>query len=195
MSIVQVIEVFALVTGVAYAVLEILQRPLMWILGIATGAACAWSFATQNLYASMGLNIYYVAVSFLGLYRWHRDAVEAPEAKIHLRKLPSGVIVRSAVAMVICTAGLSLLLRFLGDSMTVLDAAVAVMSAIATLWLTKCYLEQWMLWIVVDVMSAVLCLLSGMYAMAVLYLFYVASAVYGLFHWKKLGEYINETDN
>ena len=190
MSIIQSIEIFAAVTGVAYVVLEILQHRSMWYVGIATGAACAFSFAVQGLYASMGLNVYYVAMSFIGLYRWRADAAEAPQAKIHLRKLPLGVALWSAAAMVLLTAALSFLLRWMGDSMTVPDAAVAVLSAIATFWLTRCYLEQWGLWIVADLMSTALCIFSGMYWMAALYFVYAASAVYGLYHWKKEGEYI-----
>ena len=88
-------------------------------------------------------------------------------------------------------AGMIALLRALGDSSTVLDAVVAVMSAIGTWWLAKSYPQQWLIWIAADILSTVLCLTSGMYWMAVLYLAYTLSAIYGYWHGTKNGRYIN----
>ncbi|MBR5954940.1 MAG: nicotinamide mononucleotide transporter [Bacteroidales bacterium] len=196
MDIIQIIEIFAFVTGIVYIVLEIGQKNSMWAVGILTGVACSYSFAVQHLWASMGLNIYYVAMSIWGLYQWRRDSMtlksDNPEgATIHLAKPGKAVLLWSAVLMVIGTAGMIALLRALGDSSTVLDAVVAVMSAIGTWWLAKSYPKQWLIWIAADILSTVLCLTSGMYWMAVLYLAYTLSAIYGYWHWTKNGRYIN----
>ncbi|MBO4760261.1 MAG: nicotinamide mononucleotide transporter [Bacteroidales bacterium] len=196
MDIIQIIEIFAFVTGIIYIILEIGQKNSMWAVGILTGVACSYSFAVQQLWASMGLNVYYVAMSVWGLYQWRRDSMtlksDNPEgATIHLAKPGKAVLLWSAVLMVIGTAGMIALLRALGDSSTVLDAVVAVMSAIGTWWLAKSYPQQWLIWIVADILSTVLCLVSGMYWMAILYLAYTLSAIYGYWHWTKNGRYIN----
>lgn len=196
MDIIQIIEIFAFVTGIIYIVLEIGQKNSMWAVGILTGVACSYSFAVQHLWASMGLNIYYVAMSIWGLYQWRQagEALSAEDpdgATIHLAKPGKAVLLWSAVLMVIGTAGMIVLLRALGDSSTVLDAVVAVMSAIGTWWLAKSYPQQWLIWIAADILSTVLCLTSGMYWMAVLYLAYTLSAIYGYWHWTKNGRYIN----
>ena len=73
MDIVKVIEIFALVTGVPYIVLEVLQKNSMWYFGIATGLACAYSFAVQHLWSNMALNIYYVGMSVWFLYQWRKE--------------------------------------------------------------------------------------------------------------------------
>ena len=72
MDIIGIIEVFALVTGVPYIVLEVLQKNGMWYFGIATGLACAYSFAIQHVWSNMSLNIYYVVMSVWGLYQWRK---------------------------------------------------------------------------------------------------------------------------
>ena len=64
------------------------------------------------------------------------------------------------------------------------------MSIIATVWLVKSYLQQWLVWIVADLLSTALCLTQGMYWMAALYAFYTLSAVYGYIHWKRRGVYV-----
>ena len=196
-TLIKAIEVFALVTGLAYIVLEILQKDAMWWVGIATGAACAFSFAVQRLYASMGLNIYYVAVSVWGIVQWRRDrkALQAEgggEDALHLRKPSRRTLWLSGGVLVAGTLLLSLLLQRLGDSASALDAGVTVLSAIATWWLAKSYPEQWLLWIVADLLSTVLCVRAGMYWMAVLYFAYAVSAAYGWLYWKKKGKYIEQ---
>jgi nicotinamide mononucleotide transporter len=189
-SVIQAIEIFAALTGVLYVVLEILQKNSMWVVGILTGAACAFSFAVQNVWASMGLNIYYVAVSVIGLYKWRKDSEQVSQGEIHLRKLPGNVMLWSAVIFVIGSLTLTAVLRATGDAAPLLDASATTLSVIATWWLAQSYLRQWILWIVADVMSTALCLQTGQYWMAGLYLIYAASAVYGYYHWKKKGQFV-----
>lgn len=190
-TLIQGIEIFALVTGVVYVVLEVLQKNAMWVLGILTGAACAFSFGLQHVWASMGLNLYYVVVSVLGFIRWRRDSEQVAEGAIHLNVLPKRVALVSGGIFVVGGLGLIQLLRVTGDAAPVLDGSATVLSIIGTWWLAQSYLQQWMLWIVADVLSAVLCLTTGQYWMALLYAVYIASAVYGYFHWKRHGKYVN----
>ena len=67
-------EIFTLVTGVIYVVLEIRQKNFMWIVGMANALAAMYMFFSKDLYASFGLNTYYFAIAFWGLYQWRRDA-------------------------------------------------------------------------------------------------------------------------
>ena len=198
MDILQAIEIFAFVTGILYIVLEIGQKNAMWIIGILTGVACAWSFGVQTLWASMGLNLYYVGMSVWGLWQWRRDSRLLSErsakedgAAIHLRRPGRRVLAASAVLAVVGSAGLIALLHLLGDKESAMDAVVAVLSAVATWWLAKSYPQQWLVWIFADLLSAVLCLTVGMYWMALLYGAYTASAVYGWFYWTRRGIYID----
>jgi len=190
-------EIFCLVTGIAYVLLEIGQKNAMWIVGIITGAACAAVFGWEKLYASMGLNIYYVGVSFYGLWQWRRDAgaVSAGDGSggaIHLRRPSTPLVLWSLLALLGGTALLWWVLRATGDSQSLLDAGVTVLSAIATWWLSRSIPQQWLLWIVADVLTAWMCARQGMPWMTVLYAVYAASAVYGWFHWMRKGEYVTE---
>ena len=58
-------EIFTLVTGVIYIILEIRQKNLMWVVGILTSLAAMWVFFRQGLYASFGLNTYYLVTSVI----------------------------------------------------------------------------------------------------------------------------------
>ncbi len=188
-------QVFTLVTGVIYIVLEIRQKNFMWVVGIATSLAAMWVFFRQGLYASFGLNTYYLITSFIGLWHWSRDRkrlsdVQQADDVIHLNRLNVRVAALSAILAIVGIFALAHLMELVENPMSYLDATVTVLSAIATWWLVKCYLQQWWLWIAADFLSTVLCASQGMWWMTALYAAYTLSAVYGYIHWKRKGQYV-----
>ena len=55
-------------------ILEIRHHRFMWVVGVLTSAAAMWVFFRQGLYASFGLNNYYLITAFIGLWHWTRDS-------------------------------------------------------------------------------------------------------------------------
>ena len=198
-------QIFTLVTGVLYIIYEIRQKNFMWVVGIATSLAAMWVFFRQGLYASFGLNTYYFVTAFIGLWHWRRDKkalkenIDVKEDTIVLNRLSLKTVLASAVIVVIGSVLLSEGMSYLHEQgllaenpMSMLDSATTVLSAVATWWLVKSYREQWLLWIVADSMSVVLCATQQMWWMAALYLAYVAAAIYGLRYWKRVGMYLSD---
>lgn len=192
-------EIFTLVTGVIYIILEIRQKNLMWLVGVLTSVAAMWVFFRQGLYASFALNTYYLVTSFIGLWQWSRDKKKLVSEgdRIHLNRLTAKTVAVSAVVMVLGTFGLVELMQWLNSAgilqenpMSYLDSAATILSAIATWWLVRSYIQQWWLWIVADLMSTLLCASQGMWWMTALYAAYTLSAVYGWAHWHRNGKYI-----
>ena len=200
-------QIFTLVTGVLYIIFEIRQKNVMWVVGIATSLAAMWVFFRQGLYASFGLNTYYFITAFIGLWQWRHDK-NSLSADVHdsnegdlivLNRLSWKTILVSVLVSVVGIIALSYGMTLLNEvgilnenPMSILDSAVTVLSAVATWWLVRSYIEQWWLWIVADMMSTILCATQGMWWMSALYLVYVLAAVYGLAYWKKHGRYIAE---
>lgn len=198
-------QIFTLITGVVYIVLEIRQKNFMWVVGIATSLAAMWVFFRQGLYASFGLNTYYFITAFIGLWQWRRARNSLSSSQegrpcddaIVLNRLTLRTVLASALAsaagIFVLAYGMSAMHEagILGENpMSLLDSSVAVLSAVATWWLVKAYREQWLLWIVADTLSVCLCVMQQMWWMAALYLAYVAAAAYGLYYWKKKGIYV-----
>lgn len=189
-EVIQAIEIFALVTGIIYVVLEILQKNTMWVVGILTGAACAFEFAVTHVWASMALNLYYVVMSVVGLIQWEKASGQVAEGEIHLQKVPLKTGILSVVVFTAGSAVMTSILMATGDPAPFLDAVAVMLSVVGTWWLAQSYLQQWFLWIVADILTTTLCLTTGQYWMAALYLIYIGSAVYGYFHWKSKGKYL-----
>jgi nicotinamide mononucleotide transporter len=190
-------EIFTLVTGVIYIILEIRQKNLMWVVGILTSIAAMWVFFRQGLYASFGLNTYYLVTSVVGLWQWRsdidrisQDGAVHDDGTVRLKHLSLKTVAISAVAVVAGTLALALVMEHLENPMSYLDSAVAVLSAVATWWLVRCYIQQWWLWIAADTVSTILCASQGLWWMAALYAAYAVSAIIGYIHWKKHGRYI-----
>ena len=195
-----ILEIFTLITGVVYVILEIRQKNAMWVLGIITSLASMLVFYSQGLYASFGLNAYYLITAFIGLWQWRKDKGTIEGAsKIHLNRLSWKVAAISAIVFaagtIVLAAGMDYMSRlgFKENPMSLLDASVAVLSAVATWWLVKSYLQQWWLWIAANTLSLILCAAQGMWWMALLYILYVVAAVIGLRHWTKHGEYVHSS--
>ena len=191
-------QIFTLVTGVIYIVLEIRQKNFMWVVGVATSIAAMWVFFRQGLYASFGLNTYYLITSFVGLWQWRKDrkrlvgnqSSEQADDVIHLNRLTPLTLIASAVIAVAGTLALAWLMELVENPMSYLDAAVTVLSAVATWWLVKSYIQQWWLWVAADLLSTILCASQGMWWMTALYAAYTLSAIIGYNHWKKKGQYV-----
>lgn len=202
------LQIFTLITGILYIVFEIRQKNFMWVVGIATSSAAMWVFYRQGLYASFGLNTYYFITAFIGLWRWRLDKKTIASGRedsasvddvIVLNRLSWKTVAVSTVACICGTVLLSSGMTFMYEAgflkenpLSLLDAAVTVLSAVATWWLVRSYLEQWWLWIIADIMSTVLCAMQGMWWMTVLYLAYVVAAGYGFYYWRKRGIYLSE---
>ena len=188
-------EIFTLVTGIIYIILEIRHHNFMWVVGVVTSAAAMWVFFQQGLYASFGLNTYYLITSFIGLWQWSRDRRRFQESDggqaenvIVLNHLTLKTVLISVVIAVAGIFALAELMELVENPMSYLDSTVTVLSVVATWWLVKSYIQQWWLWIVADTLSTVLCLSQGMWWMAVLYAAYTLSAFIGLQYWKKHGK-------
>ena len=170
----------------------------MWVVGVATSVAAMWVFFRQGLYASFGLNTYYLITSFVGLWQWRKDrkrlvgnqSSEQADDVIHLNRLTPLTLIASAVIAVAGTLALAWLMELVENPMSYLDAAVTVLSAVATWWLVKSYIQQWWLWVAADLLSTILCASQGMWWMTALYAAYTLSAIIGYNHWKKKGQYV-----
>ena len=105
-------EVFTLITGIIYIILEIRQKNFMWVVGIFTSLAAMWVFFRQGLYASFGLNTYYLITSVIGLWQWRKNrAGLGQEAEgddtVMLKRLNLKVILLSAAVAVAGTFALA----------------------------------------------------------------------------------------
>jgi nicotinamide mononucleotide transporter len=189
------IELFGAITGIVYVILEIRQVTWLWPVGIITSAVYVWVFFTGKLYADMSLQVYYVVISFLGWYWWVRGrrgegAQEDVNKKITKALKVTGIKLKLAIKLTIILvffyAGIYLALSRLTDSpVPAWDAFITSLSIIGTWMLARKIYEHWYLWIMVNSVSVILCLMRGLYPTVGLYAVYLVMSFIGLYQWKK----------
>lgn len=188
------IEVFGAITGIIYVFLEIRQTIWLWPVGIITSAVYIWVFFTSKFYADMSLQGYYLVISCLGWYWWARRINgrqgdgEKRTLQVTRLKLRTGVVL--GIVFVLLYAIMWLVLsRFTDSPVPGWDSFLTSLSIVATWMLARKIYEHWLLWIVVNSVSAVLFLTKGLYPTVILYVVYGIMSFAGLAAWKKTIRY------
>ncbi len=163
-------------------ILAAYEKPLCWIFGIVSCACIAWkSFTEYKLMADVGLQTFYVAMGFIGLWNW--IAVKSGEEKKSVMTMFWLKHVMVIVAVMIISYPVSILLiHYAGARYGYPDTALTLLSVWATILLVRKDLHNWVYWILIDVVYTGLYWRSGGYLFAFLYIIYAVISVWG---WKK----------
>ena len=189
------LEYFGVITGLIYLFLEIRQHKAMWVVGFLTSLVYVFVFFSSKIYADMGLQVYYVAISVYGFYQWTRTKKEssregnAPSSvRIIYRHLNCRLAIGVGIALVGLFGAMWYFLRNFTDSPIPMgDAFTTAVGIVATWMLARRIIEHWILWVVVNFVSVYLYYLRGLYPTMFLYLCYAVLAIVGYYNWAKKG--------
>ena len=176
-------EILGFATGAATVWLTVKESHWLWPVGIANNMFFIALFWQARLYADMGLQVVYIALSVLGWYWWLRGG-EQRTGLVVRRASPATLIVLAAALV----AGTLLMTRYLesvNDAAPFLDALTTVGSLVAQYLLTRKLIENWYVWISVDVLYIWLYFERGLLLTAVLYALFMGLCVMGLRAWRR----------
>ena len=181
------VEIGGTVFGLVYVWLSIRQNLLTWPAGIISSLLYCWVFFDAKFYAQTGLQVYYVLISIYGWWSWHAISAKGSEID-HLRV--SKTTISLWVILIVINFILALIIycitsRYTDDSIPLTDAFIASMSIIATWMLARKKIEQWLIWIFIDLTSAGLYLYRGLYPTVMLFMVYAVMAGIGYVEWRK----------
>ncbi len=187
----RLLEYFGVASGLLYLFLEIKQHRAMWIVGFLTSFAYIFVFFFAKIYADMGLNIYYVAISIYGFRKWSESGEKRKKQEaetILYRRLT----LRSLLGTVSATAVLygllyAVLHKWTDSPIPVGDAFTTAAGIVATWMLARRIIEHWIYWIIINFVSVYLYYLRDLYPTMLLYFCYALLAFAGLYMWKKKG--------
>jgi nicotinamide mononucleotide transporter len=177
------VEVLGVIFSILYLYFSIRQNILLWPMGIASAVLYMVVFYQSKFYADMGLNGYYVVISVYGWVLWKRGK-EKQESGLPVSRLGR----KNAAVLLLITAtafvGIGMVLKEYTDSpIPYWDAFTTAVSFTATWMLARKILENWILWIIVDLVSMGLYLYRGLYPTLLLFGIYTTMAVIGYYKW------------
>lgn len=192
MSIDLIIEIIGAAIGLTYLFLEYKANVWLWPVGILMSLFYVVIFFHGKFYADAAIYLYYIGANTYGLLAWTRSrrnplpTDDAPTEELLIKHTPKKIIPTLITISVILWAILYFVLKQYTDSpVPAGDAFTTALSIVAMWMLSKKYLEQWMLWIVVNIVSTILYFWKGLYPTGILFIVYVIVAILGYFRWKK----------
>ena len=182
----QILEILGTIVGLVYLYLEYKASIWLWLTGIIMPAIYIFVYYQAGLYADFGINIYYLLAAVYGWLLWafgrQKTKQVLPITHVPLPKLMGYVVLFLAAWGFIHWV----LVSFTNSNVPVLDSFTTALSIVGMLMLANKYVEQWISWIAVDVVSTGLYIYKGLYFTASLYALYALIAIFGYFKWKRL---------
>ncbi|HEX4232891.1 MAG TPA: nicotinamide riboside transporter PnuC [Caldimonas sp.] len=177
------LEVVAFVLSVAMVGCNIRVNVIGWPLAIASSLLYMLLFWNSRLYGDASLQVFFAVVAGWGWWQWLRGTDDAGHA-LRVRSLGAHGRVSTLVALAIAWPATALFLRrFTDTDVPWWDAFPTAASVVGQWLLGRKYVENWPLWIVVDVVGAALFAYKGLWLTTLLYLVFVVMAFTGWRSW------------
>lgn len=179
------LEIAGVVLNVAGVWLTARRNMWCWPVGIAGVLVYGYLFWLWQLYGDMALQVFYVALQCYGWHRW-KDADMAPTGGlVPVRGERRRLIVEITMAGVLSMVLAWFMTIWTNDVMPCLDATLTCFSLLAAYWATRRYIQNWHLWISVDVVYSALFLYRHDTLTAALYGMFTVLAFYGARQWRE----------
>ena len=179
------LEIIAVILGVINIVLIARRSIWNYPFGIVMVALYARIFLEARLYSDALLQIFFFVVQFYGWWYWRRG--KAVDGDVVVEAL-------STWARLGLAAGLAVAILLWGGMMATQtdaafpwwDGAIAMMSVAAQWLMSRRYLENWVLWILVDCLAVGLYWVKDLHLTAALYMVFLALSIWGLEEWMRV---------
>lgn len=187
----QIIYFIATFTGMLCVVLTSGKRWFQWIIGLINIAGFVLLYYRWQLYGNFLLNLaFYIPASIIGIITWlkNRDTKFTCQVKTLSKQKRILLLVISIISLLIIALPLSYFDRGANESWTLigfLDSTGTTLGVIGQVLLNLRYTEQWWIWIILDIVMAILNLIIGQYAMGIMYILWTTNAIIGLIVWLK----------
>ena len=201
------IEAIGTIAGLLCIWLASHEKIVNYLFGLINVTLFAIIFFQIQLYASLLLQLFFFAANIYGWYAWSRQTSHH-EAELHIRWLP---LPKALAWLAVCVIAIGLMTVYIDPVFAVLtqvavsvmqtlgmnvvmpelqpdafpfwDSCMMVLSIAAMVLMTRKYVENWLLWVVINVISVAIFTLQGVYAMALEYLILTFIALNGSRMW------------
>ena len=173
------------VLGLAYILLEYRASVWMWLAGFLMQALGIVLYYQKGLYADCGMEFYYLAMTMYGYWKWIHGT--ASKKALPITHFPTRLVLPWLTIIAVVWAAIYwLLVTFTNSNVPLADSFTTALSIVGIWALAHKYLEQWFIWIAVDIVTCVLYFYKEIPFKASLYALYVVIAIMGYFKWRQI---------
>lgn len=175
-------EIPAVLGALLYVLLAARKNRWCFLYGLISSAIYIFLTLRLKLYFDTFINAYYVLMSVYGWIDW---SAASKKDHIPIKKLGWKKLSLYCLSLLIP----SLLIgwwaeNYTDDALPYWDTFTTVFSLLATYWVVKRILENWLIWLIVDLICMVIYLFKGLPLTSLLFLIYTILSIYGYKEWK-----------
>lgn len=190
---IDVIGTIAAISGIICVVLSAKGNILNYVFGFVNVTIYAYISYKSHLYGDAALNaLYYIPMQFIGWFSWKNKSQQEDSTKVQGRKMTTRQRIMWSLISLVSVIAVGFILKLLKDPMPFKDSATTMLSILAMLLMVQAYMEQWVLWILVNAISVAIWIMFTIRGdahaelMIIMWVFYLANSINGFFVWKKL---------
>ena len=178
------LEGVAVFFGVASVYFSMKENILVFPTGIVSTLIYVWICLQVGLYADMGINAYYFSMSIYGWFLWLRPTDKGktlPVTWLNKNGIISSLLlfVGSFIILVV------ILIRFTDSDVPYWDSFTTASAFVGMYLMAKKKVENWIAWIITDLVSVPLYFYKGLILTSFQFLFFTILAILGLIAWIK----------
>ena len=179
------LDITTTLLGLLYILFEYRASAWLWFVGFLMQTLGIVLYYQKGLYADCGMEFYYLSMTVYGYLKWVHGAAEKKALPItHFpRKL---IIPWLALILAIWGTIYWLLVSYTNSNVPLADSFTTALSIVGIWALAHKYLEQWFIWIIVDIVTCFLYFYKDIPFKACLYALYVIIAIFGYIKWKRM---------
>ncbi|MDA9554934.1 nicotinamide riboside transporter PnuC [Pelobium sp.] len=180
------IEWFGVITGALCVYLAAKENILNWPIAMLSVTTYIYIFYQAKLYGDTLLQFYFLGTSVYGWYYWTFGQSKSLKSERPVSTLlKKDWLIILFVQVIFCVLIGILLDKYTDTDVPFIDSFCTVMSFIAQYLMTRKKLENWLIWVIVDIAYIPLYIHKNLLATAVLYFVFLLIALKGYFDWKR----------
>lgn len=191
-----IVEWIAVLTGLLYVIFAALKNQICWLFAFVSAGLYVYLCIDSQLYIESGLQLFYVATAVMGWVSWKKAQAPRSNDLLDEQTVNSGSDIRlwslkNHLINFGVSGAISLGLGFAFDYYTdqanpYIDSFTTIFSLAATIMVIQKVLENWIYWIVIDLVGVYLYFQRGLQLSSVLYVLFTIIAVVGFWNWLKM---------
>lgn len=178
------LELAAFVLALAMVWANLRVNKVAWPLAIVSSLLYSLLFADSKLYGEAGLQFVFISLALWGWWQWQRGHAADGQA-LRVRRMRARERLRALILTLAAWPLLGLLLDHATDSdVPYFDALPTAASITGQILLGRKWVENWLVWLAVNVISVALFAHKGLWLTALLYALFAALSVVGWRAWR-----------
>lgn len=180
-----ILEWSATIFSLIYLYFAVKNKPVCFIFGIIGSAIWALSSFSVGLKFDTALQLFYIFISVIGIYRWQRGGSNKSEKPISEYSLALHFII--VCFGILASTFLIYLSKFVDFiNLPILDATTTVFLIIGTILLIERKLSSWIYLVIADIAYIYIYGVSGLWLFVAVMIFYIVFGINGFINWKNI---------